>query len=102
MLQWTPRARSEEFLCCCCPVLPALYTAAAVLFLPAEPQTSHKSRKLMRLGAMWAQQETSAAIERAVMSGADPATTQAATWVGSSTARAVSGRNRWGGWWDRK
>lgn len=56
----------------------------------------------MRVGTMWAQQETSAAIERAVMSGADPMTTRAATWVGSSTARAVTGRNRWGGYWDRK
>jgi hypothetical protein len=55
------------------------------------------------MGNMWAQQETSAAIERAVMSGADMQTTQAATWVGSATARATSGRNRWaGGWWDRK
>lgn len=64
------------------------------------------SRKLMRMGNMYAQQETAAAIERAVMSGADPATTQAATWVGAATARAATGRNRWGwgrgGWWDRR
>lgn len=83
-----------------------LVTLALVCSLVAaeviEPQTSMKSRKLMRLGTMWAQQETSAAIERAVMSGADPMTTQTATWVGSASARAVSGRNRWGGWWDRK
>lgn len=70
-------------------------------------ETGPASRKLLRLGSMYAQQETAAAIERAVMSGADPSTTQAATWVGAATARAASGgRNRWGwgrgGWWDRR
>jgi hypothetical protein len=46
-------------------------------------------------------QETSAAIERAVMSGADPWTTRYATMVGSSTSRAASGRG-WGRYWWRR
>lgn len=60
------------------------------------------SRKLLRYGAMWAQQDTSAAIERAVMSGGDRSTTEAATWVGSASAFAATrgrgGRGR--GYWD--
>jgi hypothetical protein len=78
----------------------AASAAVARTTLP-QPHTTEAqpARKLLRYGSMWAQMDTQAAIERAVMSGADPWMTRQATWIGSATARATT--RAWRGYWWR-